>query len=112
MAKKPKRKKPRKVTLKLRKQAIAAVLEDIWLRAPGKQRLKLSEHVIEQGLDLVSRTLDIDTSNAIVIFPDDPMAELLQTVTVHSINTKIPFDDIIEGLIATLAERPTPAVMN
>ncbi len=109
---KPKRRKPKKVTLRLRKQVINAVLDDVIEQAPLRQRLKLSEHVIDRGLDLVARTLEIDTSNAIVIFPDDPLAELLQTVAVRAANTKIPFDEIVTGLIATLNEHQSPAFMN
>lgn len=95
---------PGKVSLKARKKLLEATLEQIVMAARPRQRIALAEHIHNIGLELIGHMHGVDTQNAVVFFPDDATARLIQTIAQHEQMTGIEHEQICDNLIAKLTE--------
>lgn len=109
---KPKARKPRRSTgflpldVEQRKAVISEALEAFVVHSPDEDKIEIAEHIHNIGLELVGLTHGINTDNAMVVFPDDDVARLVQVIDQHSAETGLPGDAIVDRLIAQLAIKP------
>lgn len=105
-----KMKRRKKVSIKTRKRLISSTLEGLLAGTKPKHRQEIAEHILDTGIDLIGAVTGVDTSNAIVITPDDAVARLLYSISQYSRLTGVDEDSIVENLLETLG--PPTSVTN
>lgn len=97
------KKKRKRSSLKARKQKLASDLETFIDRTKPKHRVQIAEHLCDVAIDVLGFAYGIDTSEAIVVVPEDSTMKLIHAINRHAKLTGMDQDAIVEKLITELA---------
>lgn len=96
--------------LRRRKEVIAEALGHAVDNTPAIAQLEMAEHIVQVGLEQIGRVLDMDTSSAIVMFPEDAEVDLIRAAIRHSEREGLKFEDVVAGIIKSLSPVMRPVV--
>lgn len=98
----------RGLTLDERKKAVLDALEGYMKTTPPDEREEFAEHIHGVGLELLGMVTGIETDNAMVVFPDDPLIQLINLVDHKARANAVPIENVINGLVEQLSKDTQP----
>jgi len=76
------------------------------------QQVELGNYLVDSGLAQIGDTLGLNNENAMIVFPDDEVAALLNLIEIKALETGVPSEDVAAGVIAMLQGSKPMALLN